>query len=438
MRRLAALALLTLLLPGAAVAQSPEETAVAPSDAALAGADEPLPLGPLAEQAAPWTVRIVASGRVGSGLLVDGTWVITLLTTVRVGYPATVQTGGGFSSLARIRSWDRVHGLALLELDTPVPDPPTPGFGGPVEIGDALVALGHGGSVGLSVYDDDLRGLAGFSPLPVQVIGHRVPTEEEQEAGIFPDFLVDRAPGDGDRGAPLLDEAGRVVGLLRSEVPDGGGRAVAIPAAALTDLLVAPRDRKYLRPTHLQTWSGGGFAAHNRPSMIGGFARLGFRVAILDALRIEPWAELTLGTRAGFSETDDDGDVVSPRPRDLWWSFEAGADFGYRVPIRVEGSRDYIVPNVGFRLGWNRFQHGEDVLLGECEDDGCRWTTTREIDQVREFRAGVEIGADVRHGRFRIGYRFFIDPTAPAAHSMHRLLFTVDGLPLDIAIGDSR
>ena len=60
------------------------------------------------------------------------------------------------------------------------------------------------------------------------------------------------------------------------------------------------------------------------------------------------------------------------------------------------------------------------------------------MDQLRSVRVGIDLGADVQHGPVRFGYRFFVDPAAPAAHSMHRLLITLDGLPLDIAIGDSR
>lgn len=412
--------------------EGPEATRAEPSPSF------PLDLQDLSELAIPQVARVSASGRVGSGLIVNGgTHVITLLDTVRVGYPAAVQSGGGHSSLARIVTWDRLHEIALLVLDEPVKDLPTPVFAPHPRVGEALFSFGHGGSIGLSIYDEDLRALTTFTPLLLHVLSQRLPTEEEREARVFPDFLVDRAPGDGDQGAPVLNTSGEVVGLLREGIDSGGGRALVVPAAALTDLLNAPQDRKYKRPSHFQTWSGFGVAAHNRPSMVGGLIRLGFRVAVLDALRIEPWVEGTLGTRAPFIEQDDEGETIGNRDRDLWWSVEAGMDFGYRVPIPVEGSRDYIVPNVGFRLGWNRFQHGQESLVAACEGDDCSWETLRETDQLREFRAGIDLGVDVRHGTVRFGYRFFLDPTAVAAHSMHRLIVTFDGFPFDIAVGDS-
>jgi hypothetical protein len=401
--------------------------------------DNPLDLQQLSEMATPLVARVAGSGRVGAGLVVNGgTHVIALLHTVHVGYPVAIQTGGGHTSLARIVTWDRLHELALLKLDDPVPDLPIPVFAPHPQVGDQLFAFGHGGSIGLSVYDDDLRALTTFTPLPLQVLSRRLATDEEREARVFPDFLVDRAPGDGDRGAPVLNRAGEVVGLFRDAIDDAAGRSLVVPASALTDLLEAPQDRKYVRPSHLQTWSGMGVAAHNRPSMVAGFLRLGLRVAVLDALRIEPWVEGSLGTRAPFIEQDEEGATLSSRPRDLWWSVETGFDVGYRVPIPVEGSRDYIVPNVGLRLGWNRFQHTDQELVADCRGAPCRWETRKETDQQREFRAGIDLGVDVRHGRVRFGYRFFLDPTNVAGHSMHRLIITFDGLPVDIAVGDSR
>ena len=407
-----------------------------PSPPQLKGS--PLDLQDLSELAVPQIARVSASGRVGSGLIVNGgTHVITLLDTVRVGYPAAVQSGGGHSSLARIVTWDRLHEIALLALDEPVKDLPATAFADHPRVGEELVSFGHGGSIGLSVYDEDLRALTTFTPLPLRVLSQRLPTEDEREARVFPDYLVDRSPGRGDEGAPVMNGAGEIVGLLREAIEDGGGRALIVPAAAMTDLLRAPQDRKYKRPSHFQTWSGFGVAAHNKPSMVGGLVRLGFRVAILDALRLEPWVEGTLGTRAPFLEQNDDGETTGSRERDLWWSVEAGMDFGYRVPIPVEGSRDYIIPNAGFRLGWNRFQHGRESLEARCAGADCSWEMVQETDQLREFRAGIDLGVDVQHGKIRFGYRFFLDPSAVAAHSMHRLIVTIDGFPFDIAVGDS-
>jgi len=443
----ARLLVLFLLLPWSLFADEPTESPT-PTDvpdqtesrAPLPpSAPFPLDLQDLSELTVPQVARISASGRVGAGLVVNGgSHVVTLLTTVRIGYPAAVQVGGGHSSLARVVAWDRLHGIALLALEDPVQGSPIPVFGAQPRVGQAVTAFGHGGSVGLSIYDEDLRGLTMFTPLPLMVLAQRLPSQEEHDARVFPDFLVDRPPGEGDRGAPVVNGAGEVVGLLREEIEDGAGRTLVLPSSAITDLLEAPQDRKYQRPSHLQSWMGTGVAAHNRPSMVGGLIRLGFRVAVLDALRIEPWAEATLGTRAPFVEQDEDGATLSERDRDLWWSIEAGIDAGYRIPIPVEGSRDYIVPNVGLRLGWNRFQHGEDTLTARCEGNGCLWETVTETDQIREFRAGIDLGLDVRHGGVRFGYRFFLDPTDVAAHSMHRLIITFDGFPLDIAVGDSR
>ncbi len=402
---------------------------------------EPLPLPQLVEMTRAWTVRLVAAGRVGGGVLVEGgTHVLTLLHTVNVGYPVAVVTGEGHGSIARLVAWDRLHGLALLKLDDPVLEITDPVLAAAVPTqGDAAILVGHGGSVGLSIEQAEIRDLTTWSPIVGHVAATTADPIEEDIADLgFPDFLIDRRPGDGDSGGPVVDAQGRLLGLVRRPVLGGGDRTLVTNPKALSALLAAPRDRRYVRPTHLQSLAGGGLAAHNRPSIVGGFLRLGLRVAVIDSIKIEPWFEATIGTRAPFSEEQDDGTEVY-RDRDLWWSLDVGLDLGWRIPIPVEGSRDYIVPTVGLRAGWNRFQSRSEDLVADCaEAGGCRWEIEHVVDQVRSTRVGLDLGADVQHGPVRFGYRFFVDPAAPAAHSMHRLLITLDGLPLNIAIGDSR
>ena len=413
----------------------------APEPTFTPGGAEPLPLSEIVEMARAWTVRLVAAGRVGGGVLVeDGTHVLTLLHTVNVGYPVAVVSGEGHGSLARLVAWDRLHGLALLKLDNPVLEIADPVLvtSAPAR-GDAAILVGHGGSVGLSIEQAEIRDLTTWSPIVGQVASTTADPVDEDVADLgYPDFLIDRRPGDGDSGGPVVDDQGRLLGLVRRSVVGGGDRTLVTNPKALAALLAAPRDRRYVRPTHLQSLAGGGLAAHNRPSIVGGFIRLGLRVAIIDSIKLEPWFEAAIGTRAPFSEEQDDGTEVY-RDRDLWWSLDVGLDLGWRLPIPVEGSRDYIVPTIGLRAGWNRFQNRSEDLVADCaESGGCRWEIEHVVDQVRSTRVGLDLGADVQHGPVRFGYRFFVDPTAPAPHSMHRLLITLDGLPLNIAIGDSR
>ncbi len=450
-RRTGALAWLSLaallsLPPSAGAAEPSPEPLIdvppppAPPDPTFSPSGS-LDLASIMQDARGWTVRVVASGRVGGGVLVEnGTHVLTLLRTVNVGYQAAVVTGHGHGSAARLVAWDRLHGLALLALDKPVEE----GAGAVLAqrvppVGEAAILVGHGGSIGLSIEQFETRDLTTWSPVVGRVVATTPePKEEDLEDLGHPDFLIDRRPGEGDAGGPVLDARGHLLGLVRRAVDGGGDRTLVTNPLAITALLAAPRDRRYVRRSHLQSLAGGGLAAHNRPSIIGGFARVGLRVAILDTLKLEPWFEAAVGTRAGFTEELEDGTSVS-RGRDLWWSMDLGLDLGARIPIAVEGSRDYVVPTIGLRVGWNRFQQRSEDLVARCaEGGGCRWELEHTIDQVKSTRVGLDLGADVQHGRVRFGYRFFVDPTAPAANSMHRLLITFDGLPLDIAIGDSR
>lgn len=387
------------------------------------------------------TARIVASGRVSGAILVDeGRAVVAPLATVQIGWPAYVTLGEGHSTRARIVAVDHYEGLALLELDDAAPQGGAAVFRtSPPDVGEELVIVGHGGSVGLGEGSLQLRGMLTFSPITAKVSALEVGFGEETDLapGERPRrFLVDRAPGSGDEGAPMFDAEGRFAGLLLETVKDGGGRGVAVDAAAVADLVAEPRLQKpYVRAHHLQSWAGIGVAAHNRPSHLGATLSYGLRGVFLDQIRVEPWIEVVLGTRAPFI-----GDTAT-RPRDFWWSLETGASFGWRIPMFGEGARNYIVPTLGFRAGWNRFEHKVEELVSDCTDadsaSGCAFVIDRSIDQERSFRAGFDLGIDIRHGPVRVGYRFFLDPTAVNAHAMHRLLVTFDGAGIPLRAGDS-
>ncbi len=402
--------------------------------APAARAEEPAPAPSRAVESA----RVYSTGRVGAGVFVADDLVVTLHELVRIGGRVSVSNEGGVTADGEIVAFDQASGLALLRLDEPLPagagPRPRPTMRAAVA-GEAAEWTGHGGTTSLGAYDDALRDLAAFSPRPARVIA--VPAADI-EPDALDDFLIDRPPGQGDRGAPLVGADGALLGIVDQALDGGGGRTRVISSRRVAELLDGPRlERPYRKRSHLQFWSGVGVAAHNRPSHLAGTASLGLRIAILDHLRIEPWFEALLGFRAATAEEDDDGNTLDARPTDLWWSVEAGVSFGYRVPIANETSRDYIVPNVGVRLGWNRFQHREDALVSDCSGDACRYVVERSRDQIKEFRPGVDLGFDVRHGRVRVGYRFFLSPQAVQAHSMHRVFVTFDGFPLPIAIGDS-
>ncbi len=388
------------------------------------------------------TARVVASGRVSGGVLVDeGRAVVVPLKTVQVGWPADVRLGDGHLTRGRIVAVDRYEGLALLELEDAAPAGNAAIVSGTGRtVGEELTMVGHGGSVGLGEGSLTLREMLTFSPLTVRVSalesqlgeGDLAPGERPRR------FLVDRGPGVGDEGAPLYDAEGLLAGLLLEAVDDAGGRALAVDATAIRDLVAEPRlEKPFVRAHHLQSWAGIGLAAHNRPSHLGATLSYGLRAVFVDQVRLEPWVEIVLGTRAGFPGSDE----VAGRPRDFWWSIETGASFGWRVRMFGEGSRNYVVPALGFRAGWNRFQHRVDELVTVCADDenadGCSLVIDRSLDQERSFRAGLDLGVDIRHGPVRVGYRFFIDPANVNAHAMHRIFVTFDGGGIPLRVGDS-
>lgn len=400
-----------------------------PVDTPIAGPiAEPIsePAPPATAAAGSPAVRIVASGRVGGGLLLPGgSHVVTLLELVQIGWPARVEASDGTRTRARIVQVDRPLGLAVLELDAALPAP-IAAPSRPARLDEVVRILGHGGTVGLGSDEGALRGQLAFSPLSARVAGVRPPD------GDWAAFLIDRPGGDGDRGAPVIGEDGAFLGLLAEPVLGGGGRTRVVAAEEVLSVAVAaPLGRPWPRRSHFQGWAGIGIAAHNRPYHLAGSGLVGARVVLFDVLRLEPWFEADLGARGRTVG-------VGGRPTDLWWSLETGVSAGGRVPLlRVEGSRDYLVPTAGFRIGWNRFQHRPDTFVADCDDAGCTWARTAGWEQERSVRAGVEVGVDIRKGPVRVGYRIFIDPAAVTAHAMHRLFVTFDQVLAPLGVGDS-
>ncbi|HCP46737.1 MAG TPA: hypothetical protein DIU15_11875 [Deltaproteobacteria bacterium] len=392
--------------------------------------DQPTKATPATAMAA--VARLVSGSRVGGGVLVAPDLVMTLLDRVGLGYRVDVRLGNGHQATGRISKVDKARGLALVRLDEPAPASGVATLATrPAARGDAVTIIGHGGSVGLSADYAELRGLTSFSTVQAQVAADAYERPGDYDGDWATNFLVDRSAGSGDEGSPVFSASGELLGLLRGAVEGGGGRGLVAATADLRRLLDAPEpERAYRKPHHMQSWAGFGVAFHNRPSHIAGLVTLGLRIAFLDALRLEPWFEVDMGSRAAIQTPVE-------RPRDLWWSVEGGLSFGYRLPLFSEGSRSYVVPTAGLRLGWNRFQHNQQSLVPSCQDGDCSWIVQKTTDQERSFRAGADLGVDVRHGKIRIGYRYFLSPADMKGHAMHRIVMTVDGWPIPLGLGDT-
>jgi len=427
----------------ATVPQAPGEEPAAPSAASPAAAPpSEAPAAPQAqEEASPApsvrhsVARVVSAGRVGSGVLLPGgEEVLCLLPTVQIGGPIAVLLGNGHSSNAVITATHRDLQLAVLKLETraTAEAAPTLAESGP-ELGDPVRVVGHGGSLGGDDQSLEASKLASFSELWAHIAAIPAGSAGGPAAG----FLLDRRAGPQDLGAPVFNSDGEVVGLVVELLDDAAGRTRALSTPELREFIAGKRStRPYRRPHHLQTWGGTGIALHNRPSHLAALVTLGFRAVLFDRLRIEPWFEVDLGTRTALTDAET-GDIS--RPRDFWWSLETGLHIGYRIPLHREGNRNYFVPLAGFRLGWNRFQHSVEEISSLCGKGGlnCEHSLERSLDRESSFRAGFELGMDLRHNAMRIGYRIFLDPTNLQAHSMHRLVLTFDGVPLPVQIGDS-
>ena len=44
------------------------------------------------------------------------------------------------------------------------------------------------------------------------------------------------------------------------------------------------------------------------------------------------------------------------------------------------------------RLGWNKFEHRDDALASECSAGPCSYVIERNLDRVKDFRPGIDLG----------------------------------------------
>lgn len=179
----------------------------------------------VARQAQQITVRIRVLGcehfGTGSGFVLPGGVVVTNRHVVQRPRAVTLNTWDGRSLEAEVRGIAIDSDLAVLRLVDDEPDLPTATLrDAPVELGEQVLAAGYpdGGPITVST-------------------GRVVDRVDGEVLGEPADVLrVDARIRQGNSGGPLLDEQGRVVGVVFAlEVPTGHG--LAVPVEVLLDRL---------------------------------------------------------------------------------------------------------------------------------------------------------------------------------------------------------
>ena len=190
----------------------------------------------------PWTRNVfdVPSGT-GSGFLWDGLGhVVTNFHVVREAQRATVRLIDGRLYEAVLVGYSVAHDLAVLRIDVPVdlPDPVPLGSSHDLQVGQSVYAIGN--PFGL-----DYTLTTGV----VSALNRTIPND----GGTIDNLIqTDAAINPGNSGGPLIDSAGRLIGINTAIMsPTGAYAGVGFAVPVDTVNRVVPRliaSGKYVRP----------------------------------------------------------------------------------------------------------------------------------------------------------------------------------------------
>ncbi|MEM8577741.1 MAG: trypsin-like peptidase domain-containing protein [Pseudomonadota bacterium] len=222
----------------------------------------------------------------------------------------------GMSVTARVIAIDHARDLALLALDAPMGPPLQPG--GPVPVGAPVYAVGAPLEAGFTL-------TAGI----VSALGRQIaPTQPVR-------FIQHAAPvNPGSSGGPLLDAAGRVVGV-NTRIADGSrffvGIAYAVPVAQVT---------RFLSDGALPAHAPGMQVRALGPRMRTALGHTGPGILVEEVRAGSP--ARAAGLRAGDILTRAAGDVLS-RPGDLAFALAASKTEMRVTYLRDGAARDVVL-----------------------------------------------------------------------------------------------
>lgn len=166
----------------------------------------------------------------GAGFVISADGMIaTNLHVIGDARPITVQlTDGTKHNVVSVHASDRSHDLALVKIDAKNLKPLPLGNSDAVKVGQAIAALGHPQGLEHSVVAGVLSGKRDVEGIPMLQIA--MPIEQ------------------GNSGGPVLDQEGRVVGVVTMKSLVTANLGFAVPVNALKTLLQKPN------PVPMEQW----------------------------------------------------------------------------------------------------------------------------------------------------------------------------------------
>ena len=347
-------------------------------------------------------VRIEGASGFGSGFLFgSGGHVATSLHVVDRGRPVRVETLGGEWRIGTVVAVDAPHDLAILTLDRPIAAAPFPARVATPRLGEPVLAIGN-------------PGCTGAGPRRAHICWA---VSRGMVTGQSADFVqVDAPINPGNSGGPLVDAAGRVLGVVTEKHGEGIGLATRV------EHLVALWESMPAAPA---AWHGGWrsdaeLSLHihvaGEDRWLGG--ALGFFVILDD--------EWSLGARLGVAllgGADDDLFVDRAGLRS-----HGALELGYRWLLSSVPDL-YLVPALGATLSHDTLTERRlslDLTDPRCVATGeaCEVHTTATRRETDDLLLAPAVSLTVALSVLRVGYGFELDVTDPSA-SAHRVVVGV-------------
>lgn len=175
------------------------------------------------ERNAPAVVAVTGpQGNLGTGFLVDAEGhVLTAAHVVRAAADTPQVRSGERDYAAAILAIDAEQDLALLSV-VDLRNQRSVEFDDALVVGDWIVVLGNPFGTGITA----AAGIVGGAPGALQ-----------RPAALQGLIQLDAAINPGNSGGPVLNPAGRVIGMATAAIPGGAGIGFAMPTTRLKDFL---------------------------------------------------------------------------------------------------------------------------------------------------------------------------------------------------------
>jgi hypothetical protein len=343
------------------------------------------------EHAASSVVRIEVASSVGAGFVfASPRHVATAFHVVALGRDIKVIFRDGRSVTADVVATDPDHDLAILQLAEPAGAAPLVASSAPIGLGTPVLTIGHPRA--LKVNTDGLyKGLLGWNP------SHGMVIRQGDQL-----LQIDGALNPGDSGGPVLDSAGRVVGIASRTL--GEGLHFAIPVARLQALACRVGQEGVYHGHWVREAVFGARAQDSREGILFGFDA-GGRWMYQDR-----WA---IDARLGLLWTIGSPDLPSPIISRSRWRAYLDATFGRRWPPMTQPWPLYLGVEVGGAVAVDRVSETR-AFLGTNPAVGAA-TVIIERDSVLRPIAWPLLSLSVHSGAATAAYGVLLDVKDPAA-----------------------